>query len=145
MLLLYLGDISGNPPNRLCILWIFAVAKPGRTLGGYGLLGFSSPCSNLASPICLCSLDVWLQEGRCGGGFFPNTMSLSSMLSHIWPGGSRKLLGVLLFEVFFSWFFMFVAQTHASDYRLMPQRSSWRTGMCPGEKMLLLWRVTSTF
>lgn len=57
--------------------WQIQGECPGDTVG------FSSPCSNLVSPARAHSLDVWLQQGWCGGVAFPPVArSLILMLGH---------------------------------------------------------------
>lgn len=74
----------------------FCNGKAGVSTRGIWVDGFSSPCSNLASSVSSTPLGEWLQEGWCGGGFFPVAMSLRLMLGYI---GSRKVFlgGLVVF------------------------------------------------
>lgn len=140
MLPLYLGDSSSNAPSCPCILWIFAVANPGWVPRGYCqlLLSLLQPCFSSLCPFPGCVAvggSVWW------GGFSPRCKGSDLDAWPYWPPSSRELFGG-------SWVFLvgffrgYGLETH-EGFHINALRSSWRTRLCPGEDMLLLWRITA--
>lgn len=137
MLPLYLGDSSGNPPSRPCILWIFAVANPGWVPRGYCrfLLSLLQPCFSSSCPFpgCVAAAGlVWW----CGFSSHCEESDLDAW--PYWPSSSRELFGGGWVSLV-GFFNGYGLEAH-EGLQIDALRRSWRTRLCPEEDMLLLWR-----